>query len=168
MKERKTPLSCLTEVWEQSENKQHQEAIEEMCQMNGLTYISLPRSGRKRGGGCALLYRSDSFSVTRLSVEVPKPAEALWTLLRPTSLNRNNFKLLICCFYSPPILKRNRNLVQHLQTTYDKLKIEHPTAKTLLVGDKNEMEEMDLVTIDPHFKQIVKVQRERIKHWILL
>ena len=81
LKERKTPLSFLTEIWEKKENKEHQEAIEHMCQMNGLSYISLPRPGRKRGGGCAVLYRSEAFSVTKLSIEVPKPLQALWTIL---------------------------------------------------------------------------------------
>ena len=51
---RETDLSFYTEVWEQSENRKHQQAIESIFELKGIKYISTPRPGARRGGGTAI------------------------------------------------------------------------------------------------------------------
>ena len=53
--ERKLDCIFATEVWEQSENKEHLWEIEKMLQMDGLKYISKSRPAKNRGGGSPLL-----------------------------------------------------------------------------------------------------------------
>lgn len=67
MKERKTQLTFLTEIWEKKKNMKHQKKIEEITNMKGLGYISCPRRGRKRGGGCGILFQKNQFSVSSSS-----------------------------------------------------------------------------------------------------
>ena len=42
-----------SEVWERKESKKHKRKIDEMMEMNGISYISTPRPDR-RGGECAI------------------------------------------------------------------------------------------------------------------
>ena len=51
MHERMADISFLSEVWEKSENKKHKSKIEDMLEMDNISYISTPRPGAKRGGG---------------------------------------------------------------------------------------------------------------------
>ena len=48
--DRDCSVSFITEVWEKSENKKHQNRIEELLEMKGYQYISTPRPGVRRGG----------------------------------------------------------------------------------------------------------------------
>ena len=60
---RETDLSFYTEIWEQSENKNHQKAIESMFELKGIKYIST-RPGQEQGGEEAQLSPAASqFSV---------------------------------------------------------------------------------------------------------
>ena len=54
MQERESDISFLTEVWQKKENKKHQFKLEEMFELSGIKYISIPRPGAQRGGGAAI------------------------------------------------------------------------------------------------------------------
>ena len=47
MEERSGEISFLCEVWEKSEDLQHQNRIEEMLEMHNVSYISTPRPGAR-------------------------------------------------------------------------------------------------------------------------
>ena len=79
--EREADFSILTEVWERTESREHQQLIEELCERNDSQYLSFPRPGRKRGGGVAIVNRNVKFSITRLAIQVPKQLEVCWSLL---------------------------------------------------------------------------------------
>ena len=72
-------------------------------------------------------------------------------------------KIILCVFYSPPDAKKNKSLVNHIQLKYNELKREHPTSSTIILGDKNEMREEDLLSIDKNFSQIVKFPTRKEK-----
>ena len=61
MEMRSTDLCYLTEVWQQTENKRHQFAIEELLELKGIKYVSTPRPGARRGGGTALACSEERF-----------------------------------------------------------------------------------------------------------
>ena len=72
MEERKTPLIQMTEIWEKKESMKHKKNISEILNMNGLGYFSCPRKGRKRGGGCAMLFKKSEVIVAEVPVIVPR------------------------------------------------------------------------------------------------
>ena len=76
MEMRQTDISFLTEVWQQAENKKHQDAIEELLEIRGIKYVSTPRPGARRGGGTALACSEERFHMTKLNIAIPKPLEA--------------------------------------------------------------------------------------------
>ena len=114
MLEREGDISFLTEVWQKQENKKHQEKIEKMFEMSGIKYISTPRPGTKRGGGAAIAVRTKNFSLSKLNIAIPKSAEVVWGLLKPKSITGNISTIIVCSFYSPPRLRKNNGLIDHL------------------------------------------------------
>ena len=105
---RETDLCFLTEIWEKSENKKHQYSIEEMLEMKNINYISSPRPGSKRGGGVAIAFSRENFQVSKLNIDVPKPLECLFALVKPNTTVGKMRKIIAICFYCPPRSKAKR------------------------------------------------------------
>ena len=123
--------------------------------MSGITYISTPRPGAKRGGGAAIAFNPERFSVSKLNIHIPKPLEIVWALMRPVEPIGDIRKIILCSFYSPPNSRKNNLLVDHISVTYNSLKIQHPNAATLISGDKNSLDERNILALNPSFHQIV-------------
>ena len=106
MVERETDFCFLNEIWENTDNKKHEEKLEKLFHMKNVEYFSTPRASSKRGGGTAIAVSSSKFIITKLNVAIPKPLETLWALLRPkvpTGIN----KIILCSFYCPPQIQEN-------------------------------------------------------------
>ena len=155
MEERDTDLSILSEVWEKKENKTHQNKIEELFEMKSKKYFSTARPGTKRGGGAAIVVNGTKFHCSKLNIEIPKPLEVVWGLLRPKVTIGSISKIIICSFYSPPNSRKKGALTQHIITTINKLRITHPKASCIIAGDKNDWNIRDILSISPAFRQIV-------------
>ena len=155
MMERSVDLSMLSEVWEKKESTQHKEKLEELLELKNIKYSSTPRQGTKRGGGAAYTARGNKFNVTKLNIDIPKPLEVVWGLLRPKENLGGISKIIICSFYCPPNSRKKSALIDHLSLTINNLKITHPKANFIIAGDKNDLKETEIVAICPTFKQIV-------------
>ena len=97
------------------------------------------------------------FFLSKLNIEIPKPIEVVWGLLRPKKVVVSMSKIILCSFYSPPNSKKNNLLIDHITFTLNKLKLEHPNAATIIAGDKNKLDHHRLLAIDPNFHQIVSL-----------
>ena len=154
--ERSVDISILSEVWEKKENLKHQSKIEELLEMKGISYISTPRPGLKRGGGSAIAACPKKFSLVKLHIVIPKSLEVVWGLLRPREILGKIRKIIICSFYSPPRSRKKTLLIDHILTVLDKLRTEHPGAATIISGDKNDLDLTEILSFDPAFFQIVR------------
>ena len=155
MHERSASIPFFCEIWQKSKSKKHQRRIEEMLEMGGISYMSTPRPGAKRGGGAGIAYNPKNFSVSKLNIPIPKPLEVCWALMRPIEPTGDIRKIILCSFYSPPNSKKNNLLVDHISVTYHSLKIQHPNAAALISGDKNSLDEKNILALNPNFRQIV-------------
>ena len=155
MEERNVDISFLSEVWEKKENKKHQGAIEHLLEMKGISYISTPRPGARRGGGTAIAANPKKFFLSKLNIDIPKPIEVVWGLLKLKLKAGKVSKIILCSFSSPPYSKKNTLLVNHISITLGKLRLEHPLAATIIAGDKNNLDDGRLLAIDSNFHQIV-------------
>ena len=135
MDERNTDLSILSEVWEKKENLKHQSKLEELFEMKDTRYFSTARPGTKRGGGAAITAKGNKFYVSKLNIEIPKPLEIVWGMLRPKIIFGGVSKIIICSFYSPPNSRKKSALIDHMAVTINKLKILHPKASYIIAGD---------------------------------
>ena len=153
---RDTDVCFMTEVWEKSENKKHQNAIETMLEIRGIKYVSTPRPGVRRGGGTALACSQERFQLSKLNVQIPRPLEACFSLLKPRNPTGRINKFICCSFYNPPRSKFSNKLAEFLATTISSLRSDHPGAKVIIGGDVNDMRLGLLQSLDPSLKQIVK------------
>ena len=115
--------------------------------MKGISYISTPRPGLKRGGGSAIAACPTKFSLVKLHIEIPKNLEVVWGLLRPLQIIGKIRKIIICSFYSPPRSKKKTILIDHILTVLAKLRSEHPDAATIIAGDKNDLDESGILLL---------------------
>ena len=153
---RETDVCFLTEVWEKSESKKHQKAIESMLELQGIKYVSTPRPGVRRGGGTALACNEERFHITKLNIQIPRPLEACFTLIKPKNPTGKTNKFICCCFYSPPRSKFSNKLAEFLTATIGTLRTLHPGSRVILGGDVNDMKLGLLQALDPTLKQTVK------------
>ena len=163
MRERKTDVCFLTEVWEVKENKKHQFKLEEMFEMRGVKYISTPRPGTQRGGGAAIAVRTDKFLISKLNIPIPKSVEVVWGLVKPKIITGKISVIITCCFYSPPRSRKNPALLEHLTLTLQSLLVTHPSAGVIISGDRNSIEITRLLQIDPSLRQIVTKNTRNMK-----
>ena len=163
MHERDCSLSFLSEIWEKKENVQHKKKIEELLELKNISHISTPRPGVKRGGGAAIAFDPTKASVSKIDISIPTPLEVVWALYRPLIPTGHIKKIILCSFYSPPNSKKNRHLIDHISLTYNQLKIKHPGAAIILSGDKNSLDETNILSLNPDFRQIVSKNTRKSK-----
>ena len=103
-----------------------------------------------------MIIKKDKISITKALVEVPRNLEVFWAVMRVLNQGKNPLKLIICCFYSPPNSKQKTSLINHIQIEYSKLKKSLPTAGTVILGDKNDLNSKKIVAIDPNLNSVFK------------
>ena len=64
-------------------------------------------------------------------------------------------KIIFGVFYYPPKARMKTQLLNHLNLTINILKLEHPTAQVIILGDRNEIQMKELDKIHPSLTQIV-------------
>ena len=154
MIEREISLAMLSEVWEKAGCKKQMYEMEKMLQMDGLKYISTPRT-TKRGGGAAIVANVTKFSLEKIQVIIPHNLEVVWGLLRPKNTTAKIREIIVGAFYSPPKSKKNPKLLDHLMSTTHFLLSKYPNAGLVLGGDKNYLNIATLLSGIPRLKQLV-------------
>ena len=140
----------------ETENLRHQARIEELFELKDTKYFSTARPGLKRGGGAAIATRGNKFNISKLNIDIPKPLEVVWGLLKPKTVIGGISKVILCSFYSPPASRKKSALIDHMSVTINKLKVIHPTANFIIAGDKNDLNENLILSLSPSFRQIVQ------------
>ena len=66
-------------------------------------------------------------------------------------------KIILCVFYCPPKtpIKVRNELVQHISKNLEELRLKHPSARTIISGDRNQLPVKELLKIAGNLKQIV-------------
>ena len=139
MLERGIEVSFVSEVWEQSENKDHLNAIETMLEIDGLKYLSTSRPSNKRGGGVAIIVNQENFICDKLDILIPDNLEVIWGLVKPKCSSANIKKIIVCAFYFPPKARVGRKLTDHLVGTLHMLCSRYPECGIIMGADKNSL-----------------------------
>ena len=155
MKERATDVCCISEIWEKDSKREHKQKIEELFELQGITYISTPRQ-KRCGGGAAIAVNTELYTISKLNVRIPSDVETVWGLVKPKNTVRKFSSFIVCSFYSPPDLGKNTALINHLTVTLQTLLNTHRNAGVFLCGDRNKIEDSALLTVDPSLQQLVK------------
>ena len=157
MLERDISLSLLSEIWEKKNSKKHKFELEKILQLDGLKYISTPRS-QKRGGGAAIVVNLAEFSLEKIDVLIPDKLEVVWGLVRPLSNVVTSIReIIVVAFYCPPKSRKKTKLMDHLVTNCHTLLTKYPNAGLVIGGDKNDWKIGPLIASLPKLKQIVSL-----------
>ena len=148
MKTLNLTLGLHSEVWEDKENKGHQQKIEQAQELQGIQYISSPRPNQ-RGGGAAISLISGEFKLTKLDVIIPKNLEVVWGLVRPKQPTTDFKGIVVCCFYSVPSSRKKAQLVQHIAINHANLKSKYKDCFFLTGGDKNDLDVGNILDLSP-------------------
>ena len=153
--EREISLSLLSEVWEVKGKKKHKLEIERMLELDGLKYISTPRSFNKRGGGCAIVANLQSFTMEKIDVLIPSSVEVVYGFLRAKNPAAKFKEIIAVAFYSPPNSRKINDLLDHMITTCHVLLTKHPNAALFIGGDRNKMSITPMLISIPKLRQLV-------------
>merc|ERR1711954_362836 len=152
--QRDISVSLCSEIWEKANCKKQKFKIEKMLQMEGLKYISTPRT-TKRGGGAAIIVNTEKFTLDKLEIIIPYKLEVIWGLMRPKKVSPKIREIIVCAFYSPPKSKKNSKLLDHLISTSHFLITKYPNAGIIMGGAKNDLNLAPLIRGVPRLKNIV-------------
>ena len=90
-----------------------------------------------------------------LKIPPPKQSiEVIWAYIFPKCANVRK-KILVGCFYSPPILGKNGPLVEHLSEVVQMELTKSPDLVIFILGDRNRIDMESLSFVDHSLKQIV-------------
>ena len=103
-------IAFHSEVWEKRESKKHKLKIEEMLEIEGISYISTARPGR-RGGGCAITCDNSQYHLKEIKLDNPDNLEVPFATLRPKDVNSPQFVIILCAVYSPPRSRKKSKMV---------------------------------------------------------
>jgi hypothetical protein len=87
-------IALHSEVWEKRESKKHKLKIEEMLEMEGISYISTARPDR-RGGGCAITCDISQYHLMEIKLDNPDNLEVTFATLRPKDVNSPQFVIIL-------------------------------------------------------------------------
>jgi hypothetical protein len=118
-----------------------------ICSTQLVSYISTTRPGARRGGGAWIAINRSRFSVS-------KPFEIVSALRRPIESTGDVTNIIL---YSRKI----NLLIDHISVTYNALKIQNPTASTMICGDRDSLDENKIIALDPNFKQILNLNTRK-------
>ena len=118
------------------------------------------------GGGSAVLVNSRNWLSQQLEdIIVPQGLEVVWVKVTPKSTC--DIKILIICgIYSKPNSHKKTVLSDHISMNYYLLKMKHPTAKFLFLGDFNCYKPDHILLLSPQLRQLVHYKTCGIEFWI--
>ena len=151
--ERNIQAAFCCEIWEKSENKQHQFQIENMLETDGLKYISTPRP--TGWGGAAIIVNQEHFTLEKLNIFVPNNLEIIWGIMKPKEETARYKKIILCSFYSPPNSRKNAKMTDHIVTTLQILSTQYPDSPMILGADRNSMDITPILNCGLRLKQCV-------------
>lgn len=127
-------IVAISEAWQ---------VIPETCEIENYQLFHYLRTDR-RGGGLVLFAR-ESLSPCSLGVETPREIEALWVKVTPPCHPRHTACIIFCLAYHPPRSPTGQQLIEHIITTADIIKIRLPSSKLVICGDFNELDVGDML-----------------------
>ena len=115
-----------------------------------------------------MAFSAERFEVTKLNIEIPKPLECMFALVKPVNQNGGKLKkLLAVCFYSPPKSKKNSQLIDLITVELSRLRTQHNGCGVIICGDRNDLHIDKLLAGDPTLRQIVLQNTNKNKDKVL-
>ena len=123
--------------------------------------ISYYRKKRSSGGGCAIVYNENWFSVSNLEIPAPDEIESCWALFTPKCLNSNQLKvkrIAVESYYVSPRSRHKQEVIHHIIDTIHILRAKYDNDVSFLIGgDFNRLDISDILDSYGALKQVISV-----------
>ena len=100
-----------------------------------MRHINTPRRGGKRGGGAAIVWKTEDVNIKKLNICIPPSVEAVWGICKPKSPKVIFREILLCSFYSPPDAGKNTKLIAHISEEIQRFLATKTDARVIVSGD---------------------------------
>ena len=80
---RSISAALVSETWQRETKKKHVHEVQRMLYMEGLKFVSTPRQGGRRGGGCGIIAVMTNHNMDQIDIPNPDKVEMCWAILRP-------------------------------------------------------------------------------------
>ena len=128
--------------------------------------ISNYRKNRAPGGGCAIVYNENRFSVSDLEIQVPDEIESCWALFTPKCQSSNQLKvkrIAVGSYYVSPRSRHKQEVIDHIIDTIHILRAKYDNDVSFLVGgDFNRLDISDILDSYGALKQIISVPTRKL------
>ena len=154
-------IAQISETWQDVKKKDHNDKIDFLKNKLGYTWFSFARPKYKDdgsltgGGGTAILINSRNWLSQSLDdIIVPQGLEVVWVKVAPKSQSLLKI-LIICGIYSKPNSRKKTILTDHISMNYFLLKMKHPDARFIFLGDFNCYKPDNILLLSPQLRQLV-------------
>ena len=123
--------------------------------------ISYYRKNRAAGGGCAIVYNGNRFSVSELNITAPAEVENCWALFVPNTKDDRTARvrrIAVGSYYVSPRSKHKQETIDHIIDTIQELRAKYDNDVSFLIGgDFNRTPINDVLDSYGALKQIISV-----------
>ena len=150
-------LAIISETWEREEI-----SLEQLMNLQQYKIISFKRpkkkANRQPGGGAAIFYNENRFTVSKIETSIPTGVEIVWALVKPKQNIGNIKKIAVASVYISPSSVYKTKTIDHIIETIHVLKSQHGSElKFLIGGDLNRIKIEKILQSYGALNQIITV-----------
>ena len=149
-------ISIISETFEREKKR-----LSSVLNSQELKYVSNFRKNRAPGGGCAIIFNENRFSVSNLEVPAPEEIESCWALFVPKSQDSGPMKvkrIAVGSYYVSPKSRHKQEVIEHIIDTIHMLRAQFANEVNFLIaGDFNRLDVTDILDSYGALKQIISV-----------
>ena len=132
--------------------------IKEIFENSNFESYSYHRSGRAPGGGCAIVFNHDRFSVEEIKIEAPEEVETVWALFVPKQALKGwkVNKIAVGSYYISPKSKHKQETIDNIVENIHRIRSKYDNdVRFLIGGDFNKKDFGDVIDSYGALHQVV-------------
>ena len=150
-----SPDICMvSETFERENNR-----LENILHNRNYKSISYYRRNRSPGGGCAILYNEQRFSVLDLEISALEEVENIWAMISPRQAGLSPVKrVAIGSYYVSPRSRYKNETIEHIIHTIHTLRAKYDNEVNFIIGgDFNRLDTTDILDSYGALHQVISV-----------
>ena len=152
-------LTIVSETWERE--IQSLDSLLSPTEYKTISYCRKRRTkNRQPGGGCAIIYNSNRFTVEKIDVSPPENVEAVWAFFTPHRNGNTNCrvkKIAVGAIYAAPNSQHKQATIDHIIETMHFIRSTQDNVHFLFGGDLNRLQLGDILESYGALKQFISV-----------
>ena len=146
-------LCLISESWEQERRQ-----IKDVLNSKQFKTISYYRKSKSPGGGAAIIYNENRFSVVDLHVPASSEIECCWALCTPYHKDHKVNRIAVGSYYVSPRARNKQDIIEHIIETIHTIRAQYDNDVHFMIGgDFNRLAIDDILDCYGALKQVCSV-----------